>query len=323
MPPASLVAAIHSLTGQGKLAEAANAAMAAIESHPYDIEVNIACQHLAAWASSASRHAIMQQLCARHRVAGLEQLLDKLTASFAEHPDRYELFAAFSTNLCKQELPELAIQAFSKVLRPAGPQDVCAGTIVTEYDHSAGEYDEASAHHASINAFTTLLGECLEGPRRHLQVIDAACGSGLAGPTLRPWSERLTGLDLSPAMLAMAARTGLYDHLVEGDMVAAMRAVPQSADLVACAGGTYYLRDLVPFLAAAHTCLKPGGQVFFADFPALDGMGVMETIGGTFRYCRSAALTRSLAAEHGFCELNCVLELSFTLPAFHWHFRKE
>lgn len=322
MPSASLVAAIYSLAGEGQFAEAINAAMTAIEAYPYDIDVNIAGQYLAVRAAPTLRYTILQQICARHRVGDLDRLLDKLTASFAEHPERYELFAALSINLSKLELPDLAIQAFSQVLRPAGPQDVCAGTIVTEYDHSAGEYDETSAHHASINAFTTLLSECLEGPRRHLAVVDAACGSGLAGPTLRPWSDRLTGMDLSPAMLALAAQSGLYDALVEGDMVTAMQSAPHSADLVVCAGGTYYLRDLAPFLAAAHTCLKPGGQLFFADFPALDGMGVMETIGGTFRYCRPAALTRSLAAAHGFDELNCVLELSFTLPAFHWHFRK-
>ncbi|MGE4279080.1 MAG: class I SAM-dependent methyltransferase [Magnetospirillum sp.] len=317
------VAMIRRLAEQGRMAESVNAALAAIAAHPQSLEFNTQATYLAARATAVSSQSILQQMCVHHFVATPEQLLRKFETAFAAAPDRYELFITLSIALCRLEWTDLAIQAFANALNPARPQDVVANAIVREYDHSAQHYDQSPAHHASIKAFTTLLAECVEGPRRDLAVIDAACGSGLAAATLRPWSQRLTGMDLSPPMLAMADQTGLYDRLVEGDMVAAMAAAPDQADLVVCAGGTYYLRDLAPFLAAARTCLKPGGQLFFADFPALDGMGVMETIGGTFRYCRSAALTRALAVEHGFSELNCVLELSFNLPAFHWHFRRQ
>ena len=316
-----LIAAIHLLATQGRMVEAANLALMAVESHPQALEANTEAMYLGIRMPVATRFQFLNEICARHRVAGPAPLLDKLVGLFAGHSARYKLFATLSVILCRQELPELAIQSFSQILRPAQAQDDSVHAVVSEYAVSADQYDQSGAHHASIDAFTALLAECLEGPRQGLNIVDAACGSGLATPTLRPWAAHLTGLDLSPDMLAIAAKSGRYDRLVEGDMVAAMAAMPDNADLVVCAGGTYYLQDLAPFLAAVNTCLKPGGQVFFADYPALEGMAVMETIGGNLRYCRPAGLTRALAAEHGFAEINCVLELSFNLPAFHWHFR--
>lgn len=322
MQSLEFVAAIRLLATQGRVIEAANLALMAVESHPQVLETNTEAMYLALGMPAAPRFQFLNEICARHRVAGPAPLLSKLVGLFASHSARYELFAALSVILCRQELPELAIQSFGQILRPAQAKDDAVHAVVSEYAASADQYDQSSAHHASIDAFTALLAECLEGPRQGLNIVDAACGSGLATPTLRPWAAHLTGLDLSPQMLSMAAKGRQYDRLVQGDMVAAMAALPDNTDLVVCAGGTYYLQDLAPFLAAVRTCLKPGGQVFFADYPALEDMGVMETIGGNLRYCRPAGLTRALAAQHGFAEINCVLELSFNLPAFHWHFRK-
>ena len=61
-----------------------------------------------------------------------------------------------------------------------------------------------------------LLGRYLgaaEGP-----VLDACCGTGLVGETLRLLGyDRITGCDLSPEMLARAEKTGAYQRLEEAD----------------------------------------------------------------------------------------------------------
>lgn len=61
-----------------------------------------------------------------------------------------------------------------------------------------------------------LLGRYLgdaEGP-----VLDACCGTGLVGETLRLMGYgRIVGCDLSPEMLAFAARTGAYERLEVAD----------------------------------------------------------------------------------------------------------
>lgn len=49
-------------------------------------------------------------------------------------------------------------------------------------------------------------------------VLDACCGTGLVGETLRLLGyDRIAGCDLSPEMLAFAAKTGAYERLEEAD----------------------------------------------------------------------------------------------------------
>jgi len=50
-------------------------------------------------------------------------------------------------------------------------------------------------------------------------VLDAACGTGLAGESLRLMGfGPITGCDLSPGMMARAARCGAYDAFHEADL---------------------------------------------------------------------------------------------------------
>ena len=50
-------------------------------------------------------------------------------------------------------------------------------------------------------------------------VLDLGCGTGLAGAAFRPFADWLVGVDLAPAMLAKARGKGLYDRLVEDDVM--------------------------------------------------------------------------------------------------------
>lgn len=53
-------------------------------------------------------------------------------------------------------------------------------------------------------------------------IVDLGCGSGHLGPALREhWPDRcLIGVDLSPAMVSEARRTGCYDRIVLADIEA-------------------------------------------------------------------------------------------------------
>ena len=53
---------------------------------------------------------------------------------------------------------------------------------------------------------------------RSLAVLDLGCGTGRVGAWLRDYSHSLTGVDLSPPMLAVARRKGLYDKLYYEDI---------------------------------------------------------------------------------------------------------
>ena len=50
-------------------------------------------------------------------------------------------------------------------------------------------------------------------------ILDAGCGTGLAGKKLREKASRLVGVDISPKMLIKAEEKGIYDELVEMELV--------------------------------------------------------------------------------------------------------
>lgn len=91
------------------------------------------------------------------------------------------------------------------------------------------------------------------------RVLDLGCGTGLAAPHLRPFGGRLTGVDLSTAMLAKAAERGDYDALVHSEAVAFLEAHPESFDLIVAADVLIYFGDLTPVFAAAASAMAPSG----------------------------------------------------------------
>ena len=58
----------------------------------------------------------------------------------------------------------------------------------------------------------------LGGPKGTLDVLDAGCGTGWCGPHVRPYARRLTGVDLSPAMIERAEARRVYDELVVAEL---------------------------------------------------------------------------------------------------------
>ena len=100
-------------------------------------------------------------------------------------------------------------------------------------------------------------------PAKALDVLDGGCGTGLCGPLLAPFARALTGVDLSEGMLRKAVERRLYDHLIQGELVAFLVSQPAAYDLVASADTLCYFGDLVPFAVAARNAVRPGGSVVF------------------------------------------------------------
>ncbi|MEP6652700.1 MAG: tetratricopeptide repeat protein [Myxococcales bacterium] len=100
-------------------------------------------------------------------------------------------------------------------------------------------------------------------PAGGLDVLDAGVGTGLCGPSLRPYARRLVGIDLSPRMLAKAKERGSYDELETAELTAYMRERPGTFDLVVSADTLVYLGDLEPAFAAAAGALRAGGHLVF------------------------------------------------------------
>lgn len=127
--------------------------------------------------------------------------------------------------------------------------------------------------------------------------LDLGCGTGLAGVLFAPLVARLSGVDLSPAMLERAAALGLYAHLEAGEMGAALDAVPQGAlDLVIAADALCYISDISDIFRAAGRALTAAGLFAFTlETHAGDGILLRDTL----RYAHPESWVRQAAAEAG------------------------
>lgn len=74
-------------------------------------------------------------------------------------------------------------------------------------------------------------------PNRKGAILDAGCGTGLVGEALTLGGATVVdGLDLSPAMLKVAEKTGVYRHLDVGDMTKPLAKPSNMYDVITCAG---------------------------------------------------------------------------------------
>jgi predicted TPR repeat methyltransferase len=116
--------------------------------------------------------------------------------------------------------------------------------------------------------------------RRFALGLDLGCGTGLMGEALRGRVDHLTGVDLSPGMIAKARERGLYDELIVSD--AAVLLTPergQAFDLIVAADSLVYIGDLKPLFAAAATALTAGGLFAFSvETCADDGFRLEPTM---------------------------------------------
>jgi predicted TPR repeat methyltransferase len=106
------------------------------------------------------------------------------------------------------------------------------------------------------------LAHALPQPAGSLAILDAGCGTGLCGPPLRPYAGELTGVDLSPRMLAKAKGRKVYDTLTTAELTAFLDQQSQAFDLIFSADTLCYFGALAPVFTATSNALKPDG--FFA-----------------------------------------------------------
>ena len=129
--------------------------------------------------------------------------------------------------------------------------------------------------------------------------LDLGCGTGLGGAAFRPFCKTLTGVDLSPAMVAQAREKNIYDRLVEAevlDFLVAEAAAHTAYDIVIAADLFGYLDDLTAVLGAAARALAPGGLIAFsAETHQGDGVILRDTL----RYAHAESHVRGALAAAG------------------------
>lgn len=128
--------------------------------------------------------------------------------------------------------------------------------------------------------------------------LDLGCGTGLCAAFLRPISQTLIGVDLSPKMLAQADKLQAYDALVCDELLHYLSTAPSAAfDLIVAADVLVYLGALEALFERLNAHLQTGG--IFA-FSVEESLQEDVRLNPNQRYTHSAAYVRQLAQSYQF-----------------------
>ncbi|HSB97736.1 MAG TPA: tetratricopeptide repeat protein, partial [Spongiibacteraceae bacterium] len=135
--------------------------------------------------------------------------------------------------------------------------------------------------------------------------LDLGCGTGLAGEHVADIVNEIRGVDLSPKMLEVAERKGIYSNLYAEDIVEYLerseREFPHY-DLVLAADVFVYVGNLEPIFKGIRKVFAAGGLFVFSVEDLPEGTYKLLTSG---RYAHSATYIRELAANYGFSIVRC------------------
>jgi predicted TPR repeat methyltransferase len=106
---------------------------------------------------------------------------------------------------------------------------------------------------------------------KHLDVLDAGCGTGLCGPLITPYARQLVGVDLSEEMLARAKEKNVYDELQQAELTTYLRENGAAFDLIVSADTLVYFGDLREVIAVAAGALRMHGHLVFTLERAAEG----------------------------------------------------
>jgi predicted TPR repeat methyltransferase len=173
------------------------------------------------------------------------------------------------------------------------------------FDQYAGRYDTALTEHLRYRGPAVLL-EAVEQVMREAgrpphfdSVLDLGCGTGLAGAAFRSLAGRLTGVDLSPAMIAKATDKGIYDRTAVAsfeDFLAGAAVAKERYDLVLAADVFVYVNDLAPIVAGISEIVAPGGLLAFT---AETHSGAGAKLLPTLRFAHGESYVRAILGANG------------------------
>ena len=131
-------------------------------------------------------------------------------------------------------------------MRPGSTSSSCSTTTRRQFDeHLVG------ALHYQGHSF--LIDRLKQLARRHFgAALDLGCGTGLCGPLVKPMVDHLDGVDLSHDMVARRSARGVYEQLVQGDVVEYLQTTQRRYELVLSADVFIYIGDLDPVFAGCR-----------------------------------------------------------------------
>jgi predicted TPR repeat methyltransferase len=220
---------------------------------------------------------------ARERLGDLDGAADAFGATLATDPADAQGAAARLALIGRGDAPRALPEAYAARL----------------FDQYAPHFDAHLTEKLGYRA-PALIGDALDAAapgRRFASALDIGCGPGLMEQALRERVDHLTGVDLSPGMIAKAKERGRYDALIVGGATTfLMRNAPGAFDLVVAADFFVYIGDLAPLIAKIATALiRDGLFAFSVETGEGDGFALRPQM----RFAHARAYVEAAAARAG------------------------
>jgi predicted TPR repeat methyltransferase len=277
--------------------------------HSYECALRINPDYAEAWCNRGT---------ALYKLHEYEAALDSFELALQIRPDYANAHHYRGNVLRALDRPQQAIGAYQQALAHGadasqlnyllaalgvgGTPSVAPASYVKElFDQYAGHFDQ---HLQGVLQYQVprLLAEAIDRHRAmdELDTLDAGCGTGLCAPYLRPYSRRLTGVDLSEKMLDKAAQTALYDELICAELGQFLALQPECFDLIAAADVLVYIGDLQAVFEGARLALRRGGLLAFSVEQGAAQELLDFRLQTSHRYAHSVDYIKRLASRHGF-----------------------
>lgn len=186
-------------------------------------------------------------------MAGAFQLL----SAFGHHEIAIRVGRARLTSAPDDPVQQYLLSALERRAPSRAPDDY----LRAHFDRFADRFDRQLVDVLDYHVPEKLAAILKSGFAR---VLDLGCGTGLAGPLLRSKSAHLTGVDISPRMLEKARQRGVYDALIESEIVAFLNANTDAFGLIFATDVLIYFGDLDPLMTAAARSLEAKGCFAFS-----------------------------------------------------------
>ena len=180
--------------------------------------------------------------------------------------------------------------------------------IVEQFTRWARPFAENPIH-SQADGMARVLAAC--GPLEGARVLDVACGPGIVACALAPHAARVSGVDLTPAMITEAKRRQTALGLTNLDWrVADAAALPftdGAFDVVVTRYSFHHLQRPAAALAEMRRVCRTGGRIVVIDAtPRADAQGAYDRMETLRDPSHASALTleqlRALGAEAGLAE---------------------
>jgi predicted TPR repeat methyltransferase len=207
--------------------------------------------------------------------------------------EAYERYAQFKPE--DAEVAQILISLRDEPPPPRAP-DRCVEQLYSRFaefyeDNMCGDLD----YQAPARLAEALDAELVTA--KNLHVLELGCGTGLAAQHLRKHARRLSGIDLSPQMVARARATGLYDYLEVAEITEWLsRSDIPAFNLIAACDTLIYFGDLRQVVIPAATRILKGGWLAFT---VERGETIPFRLTDSGRYAHAEAHVRAVAGEAG------------------------